>query len=131
MEWSAPRAQGVLLWVGGLLLGGAALLLDPAGRVLVGAAALLLAALGTRDLLLRPRLSAGPAGVAVRTLGGTERLGRPDVRVRETRRWGVRSRLLELDTARPGHDGRLVLLGRRDLGADPADVARALHDLYR
>ncbi|MGY1708917.1 PH domain-containing protein [Geodermatophilus sp. SYSU D00758] len=130
VEWSAPRAQGVLVWIGALLLAGAALVLDPAGRVLVGAAALLLAALGTRDLLLRPRLSAGPAGVAVRTLTGTERLGRPAVRVRETRRWGVRSRLLELDTAGPGDDGRLVLLGRRDLGADPADVARALRDLY-
>jgi len=47
--------------------------------------------------------------------------------VRETRRLGVRSRLLELDTS-PGSadDGVLVLLGRRDLGTDPEDVARVL-----
>jgi hypothetical protein len=47
--------------------------------------------------------------------------------VRESHRWGLRSRLLELDTAAgPDDDGELVLLGRRELGADPGDVARAL-----
>jgi hypothetical protein len=52
------------------------------------------------------------------------------VRVRDTRRWGLRSRLLELDTAAgPDDDGELVLLGRRDLGADPGDVARVLRRL--
>jgi hypothetical protein len=36
-------------------------------------------------------------------------------------------RTLELDTATgPEDDGVLVVLGRWDLGADPADVARAL-----
>jgi hypothetical protein len=40
------------------------------------------------------------------------------------------SRLLELDTATgPDDAGVLVLLGRRDLGADPEDVARALRAL--
>jgi hypothetical protein len=40
---------------------------------------------------------------------------------------GVRSRLLELDTATgPDDGGTLVLLGRRDLGTDPAVVAQAL-----
>jgi hypothetical protein len=52
------------------------------------------------------------------------------VRVREGRRLGVRSRTLELDTAGgPDDDGVLVVLGRRDLGADPEEVARALHAL--
>jgi Bacterial PH domain len=52
------------------------------------------------------------------------------VRVRSSRRLGVRSRTLELDTAPdPDDDGVLVLLGRRDLGADPEDVARALSAL--
>jgi hypothetical protein len=42
----------------------------------------------------------------------------------------VLSRLLELDTAGgPDDDGTLVLLGRRDLGADPAAVAQALEAL--
>ncbi|MGY1822598.1 PH domain-containing protein [Geodermatophilus sp. SYSU D00079] len=129
MEWSAPRAQTGALAAGGVVLALVAVVLDPAGRVLVGGAALLLLVLAARDLLLRPRLSAGLAGVAVRTLTGTVTLpwSRLRVRVRETRRLGVRSRLLELD-AEPGgnDDGVLVLLGRRDLGADPEDVARAL-----
>jgi hypothetical protein len=52
------------------------------------------------------------------------------VQVRETRRLGVRGRTLELDTAAgPDDSGTLVVLGRRDLGADPAEVARALRAL--
>jgi hypothetical protein len=52
------------------------------------------------------------------------------VQVRETRRLGVRSRTLELDAAAGhGDDGLLVVLGRRDLGSDPEDVARALRGL--
>jgi hypothetical protein len=52
------------------------------------------------------------------------------VRVRRTRRLGVSSSALELDTAAGTDDtGVLVLLGRRDLGADPEDVARALRAL--
>ncbi|MGY1690153.1 PH domain-containing protein [Geodermatophilus sp. SYSU D01105] len=132
MEWSARRGQTAALAVGGVVLGLVAVLLDAAGRVLVGGAALLLLALAARDLLLRPRLSAGAAGVAVRTLTGSVRLPWTGlrVRVRETRRLGVRSRMLELDTASgTDDDGVLVLLGRRDLGTDPEDVARALQAL--
>jgi hypothetical protein len=52
------------------------------------------------------------------------------VRVRVNRRLGVRSRVLELDTAAgPDDEGVLVVLGRRDLGADPDEVARALRVL--
>ncbi|SFL62890.1 PH domain-containing protein [Geodermatophilus ruber] len=132
MDWSAPGAQTAVLAAAGVVLGVVAVLLDPLGRLLVGGAALLLVALAARDRLLRPRLSAGPAGVAVRTLTGTVRLPWPQLRVgvRETRRLGVRSRLLELDTAAgPDDDGMLILLGRRDLGAPPEEVARALQDL--
>jgi hypothetical protein len=114
----------------GAVLGVATVLLDPLGRVLVGAAAVLLLALAVRDRLVRPRLAAGPDGVVVRRLTGATVLpwARLRVRLRESRRWGLRSRLLELDTAAgPDDDGELVLLGRRDLGADPGDVARALH----
>ncbi len=132
MQWSARTAETVVLGTGGVLLALAALTLDAGGRVLVGAAGVLLLGLALRDAVLRPRLSADPAGVVVRTLAGRTRLPWPGLRVRlrTTRRLGVRSRLLELDTAAgPDDDGTLVLLGRRDLGTDPADVARALEAL--
>ena len=52
------------------------------------------------------------------------------MQVRETRRLGVRGRTLELDTGGgPDDPGVLVVLGRRDLGADPEEVARALRAL--
>ena len=121
-----------MLAVLGTGLAVAALVADPVGRVLVGAAAVLLLALAGRDLLLRPRLSAGPDGVVVRTLGGRRDLPWPRVRVRvrSAQRFGVRSRTLELDTAAgPDDPGVLVLLSRRDLGADPEEVARVLRSL--
>ena len=132
VEWSPRTGETAVVAAAGLLLGLAAVLLDPLGRVLVGGAAVLLLALAARDRLLRPRLAAGPGGVTVRRLTGTTELPwtRLQVRVRDTRRWGLRSRLLELDTAAgPDDDGDLVLLGRRDLGADPDEVARALRAL--
>jgi hypothetical protein len=132
VQWSPRAAETVALAVVGLGLALAALLVDPIGRVLVGAAALLVLVLAGRDALLRPRLSADPAGVDVRTLTGRVHLPWPGlrVRVRSSRRFGVRNRTLELDTAAgPDDDGVLVLLGRRDLGADPDEVARALRAL--
>jgi hypothetical protein len=106
--------------------------LDAAGRVLVGLGAALVLVLAARDLLARPRLAAGPDGVDVRTLTGGRHLPWRGLRVdvRETRRFGVRGRTLELDTAGgPDDPGVLVVLGRRDLGADPEEVARALRAL--
>ncbi|MGY1734231.1 PH domain-containing protein [Geodermatophilus sp. SYSU D01045] len=132
MQWSARTAETVTLGLGGVLLTLAALGLDAAGRVLVGAAGVLLVGTALRDVVLRPRLAADDAGVVVRTLAGRTRLPWAGLRVRlrTTRRLGVRSRLLELDTAaHPDDEGTLVLLGRRDLGTDPAAVARALEAL--
>ena len=129
VQWSPRPAETVALAAVGLGLALAVLLVDPVGRVLVGAAALLVLGLAARDALLRPRLSTGPEGVVVRTLSGRQVLPWHGLRVevRATRRWGMRSRTLELDTAAsPDDDGVLVLLGRRDLGADPEEVARAL-----
>ncbi len=117
------------LAAGGAVLGTGALLLEPVGRVLVGAAGVLLLALAARSAFLRPRLAAVPEGVVVRTLTGRVELpwSLLRVQVREARRRGLRSRLLELDTAAGVDDaGVLVLLGRWELGSDPADVARAL-----
>ncbi|MGY1630625.1 PH domain-containing protein [Geodermatophilus sp. SYSU D01186] len=132
MQWSTRPAETVALAVAGVVLAVLAVLLDPVGRVLVGAAAVLLLLLALRDRVLRPRLATDPDGLLVRRLTGTLELpwALLRVRVRETRRWGVRSRLLELDTAvGADDDGVLVLLGRRDLGTDPEDVARALLEL--
>ena len=132
VEWSPRAGRTAALAVAGAVLGLATVVLDPLGRVLVGAAAVLLLSLALRDGLLRPRLAARHDGVAVRRVTGVSVLpwARLRVRVRDTSRWGVRSRLLELDTAAgPDDDGELVLLGRRELGADPGDVARALRAL--
>jgi hypothetical protein len=132
VQWSPRGAETAALAVVGVALALGAVLLDPAGRLLAGCAAALALALAARDLLSRPRLAAGADGVHVRTLSGRRDLAWADMRVqvRVTRRLGMSSRLLELDTARgPDDAGVLVLLGRRDLGADPDDVARALREL--
>ena len=129
MTWSPRPGETTALVAVALGLGLALVFLDPAGRVLVGAGALLLLGLAARDVVARPRLTAGPDGVDVRTWARGRHLPWPGlrVRVRESRRLGMRSRTLELDTASgPDDDGVLVVLGRRDLGADPDEVARAL-----
>jgi hypothetical protein len=132
VQWSPRPAQTVVLGLLGLALALTVLLLDTPGRVLVGTAALLVLLLAARDLVARPRLSAGPEGVQVRSW--TARRHLPwrllRIRVRSSRRLGVTSRALELDTAAgPDDEGVLVLLGRRDHGADPEEVARALRAL--
>ena len=133
MTWSPPAWDtGATIILGALLAVGVPFVADAPGRILGVAGAVLLLALGARDLLTRPRLAAGPDGVVVRTLSGRTRLPWPGlrVRVRETRRLGLRGRTLELDTATgPDDDGTLVVLARRDLGADPESVARALWEL--
>ena len=132
VQWSPRPAETGALAVIGVGLGLAVLVVDATGRVLVGAAALLVLGVVVRDVVARPRLAAGPDGLEVRTGLTRRHLPWPGlrVRVREMRRFGVRGRTLELDMA-PGSDddGVLVVLGRRDLGADPEDVARALLSL--
>lgn len=134
MEWTPRRADAVGLAVVGVGLGLAAALAvaDAPGRILVGAAAFLVLVLGIRDLLGGPRLAAGPDGVDVRTLWTRRHLPWAGlrIRVRVSRRLGVQGRALELDTAAgPDDDGVLVLLSRRDLGAEPEAVARTLREL--
>jgi hypothetical protein len=132
VQWSPRIGETAAVGAVGLGLALAVLAVDTEGRLLVGAAALLLLLLAARDLLLRPRLAAGPDGVVVRTLGGRSELPWAGLRlqVRTTRRFGISNRVLELDTATgPDDDGVLVLLGRRDLGTDPEEVARALRGL--
>ena len=111
----------------GLGLALAALVVDPVGRVLVGGAALLLLGVAAQDALVRPRLRADALGVTARRLTGATAIAWPVLRarVRTQRRWGVRSTTLELEDR--SDDAVLVVLGRRELGADPGVVAEALH----
>lgn len=132
MRWSPRAGETAALGAVGLGLALAAVALDAAGRLLVGAAALLVLGLAARDVLLRPRLRADEDGVEVRRLGGRTWLPWEQLRVavRTTRRLGVTSRSLELDTAAgPDDAGVLVVLGRRELGADPDAVAGWLRRL--
>ena len=132
MHWSPRPGETAALVAVALGLGLALVVLDTPGRLLVGAGVLLLLALAVRDTVARPRLRAGTDGVEVRTWTGPRQLPWAGLRVqvRESRRLGMRSRTLELDTsAGPHDDGVLVVLSRRDLGADPEQVARALRAL--
>jgi hypothetical protein len=132
MHWSPRPGETAALVAVALGLGLGLVVLDSPGRLLVGTGALLLLVLAMRDAVARPRLTAGIDGVEVRSWTGRRQLPWTGLRVhvRESRRFGMRSRSLELDTsAGPHDDGVLVVLGRRDLGADPAEVARALRAL--
>ncbi len=133
MTWTTRTAETALSVALGLLFAaGAAVVADAPGRILLAVGAALFLAQAARDLLQRPRLAAGPDGVRVRRLAGAVHLpwGLLRIGVRETRRLGLRTPTLELDTASgPDDDGVLVVLGRRDLGADPAAVARELREL--
>ncbi len=110
----------------GLSLLGIAVGLDAAGRLLVGVAGLFLLGLALSDVVVRPRLAADADGLTVRTL--SRRMGGPwaavTVRLRAGRRLGTAVHTLEIDI---GDD--LVVLGRRELGAGPADVAERLTQL--
>jgi hypothetical protein len=127
VQWSPRTGEVVATAAAGLGLALAVPLVDPVGRVLVGAAALLLLGLAAHDALLRPRLQADDDGVTVRTLTGPTRIAWPQMqaRVRTQRRWGLRTRTLELEDL--ADDAVLVVLGRRDLGTAPETVAEALH----
>jgi Bacterial PH domain len=132
MQWSPRAGETGALAAVAAGLGLSVVLLDAPGRVLVGTAAFLLLLVVAHDVRTRPRLTAGPDGVDVRTWTGRRHMPWPllRVRVRVTRRLGISSRTLELDTAAgPDDDGVLVVLGRRDLGADPEAVARSLREL--
>ena len=118
---AAPaRSTALLLLAGAVLLALVALAADPHGRLLAAPAALLLAALGLRDLLLRPVLAAGAWGLEVVT--GLRRRHVPwhsleGLRVVTDRR----TPLLELDLGTT-----LVVLPRSRLGRDPQEVLAEL-----
>jgi hypothetical protein len=131
VQWSPKplRTAGVAVLALVLGVGAVVLMTDWPGRILVGVAALGLAVDALHDLVARPRLSAGPDGVVVRTWGTPRRLAWQGlrVRVRTTRRLGVLTRSLEIDVdPAVDDDGALIVLGRRDVGAPVEEVARRL-----
>ncbi len=121
--WAPRWLESAVAAAVGLSLLGIAIGLDAAGRLLLGGAGLLLLGLALSDAVVRPRLAADADGLTVRTL--SRRLGAPwaavAVRLRAGRRLGTAVYTLEVDV---GDD--LVVLGRRELGANPADVAEQL-----
>lgn len=98
---------------------------DRPGALVAGAAALGVGLFALRDLVAPVRLAADLDGVTMVT-GFARRLRLPwsqieAVRVDARSRYGVRSEYLEIDVGET-----LYLFSAYDLGAPPADVARAL-----
>lgn len=126
LEYAPRRWESALAAVVGLSLLGIAVGLDRAGLLLVGLAGLFLVGLAVADTVVRPRLTADADGLTARTLGRSRSApwAAIDVRLRPGRRLGVAAPTLEIDV---GDD--LVVLGRRELGADPGDVAADLDRL--
>jgi len=99
---------------------------DPTGRWLVWAAAALLFGIAAVDLLLRPRLRADGAGLTVRSMSGgrSASWSQIEMSLRSDQRFGRSVPSLELDI-----EDDLIIFGRRELGADPAQVLQQLTEL--
>ncbi|NIH86251.1 PH domain-containing protein [Amycolatopsis granulosa] len=104
-------------------MAGAILTTDRAGTVFFAVAAIALTALSLHGLLVRPRLTADPRGVRIRTATGKHDLHWPEVttRVRTTRRLGRTTETLEIESGE-----QLFVFGWLELGADPRDVLDTL-----
>lgn len=126
MTWAPRWLESIAASVVGVSLLAVAVGLDAAGRLLLGVAGLFLLGLALSDAVVRPRLAADSDGLTVRTL--SRRLGAPwaavGVRLRAGRRLGTAVHTLEIDVG-----DELFVLGRRELGADPVDVAEHLTHL--
>ena len=104
---------------------------DGPGALLTTGAVVGACAVGCYTSFPRPRLAADDAGIRVRTLGGSYELGWDEVEISTvtTHRLGRPSHTLEIDTGeQPPH---LVVFGRFELAADPADVLDTLEELRR
>jgi hypothetical protein len=134
-HWSAPvpavalglfGAVGLLAWV---VLGTQTGSLDPPGRLLLGVAGVVVGAAALVGLRARPRLAAEDDALVLRGPLTTRRWpwARVDaVRVVRMRRLGLPAAYLEIDARDDDGGERLLVLGRLELGTDPADVAEAL-----
>lgn len=99
----------------------------PMGRFLFLLAAIVLAGYAVSDLVFRPRLEADSRGIRVRaplTRATLPWLEVHAVRADQRMRHGLRAVTLEIDSG-----DSVVVLSRRALGADPAEVARTLQAL--
>lgn len=102
-------------------------------RVFLGAALAVAVVAAGCLTYLRPRLRADPGGITVRTLGGRHRWpwDRLSHRVTTSSRFGRTVPILEIEVPEADLTGGLLLLGRFDLGAEPAEVAEELEALRR
>lgn len=118
---------GALAVAAGALTGYFGLSGDPPGAVLLGVVAVLFAAATGYGAILRPKLSAGPAGLTIRTASGPQELpwALVDARLAHGRRLGRDTVTLELDAS--GEHPQLYVLGTLELGTDPVEV----HDELR
>lgn len=134
LSWATPKPAAWGMLIGGIVLIIAGILSgDIAGLVLLICGGGALAAFGAGSLISRPRLAIVEDGLRVRTVSGAATYARRDiVRIRVVKfpRFGRKVAHLELEFARSARDdaadNRLVVFGRWDLGAAPADVADAL-----
>ena len=128
-QWRVPPALPALKLTGAAVLLALALLLDGSDRVRLALAVLTAAAAGwaTRDLVAPVRLAVDPDGITViQGFAGHRRLpwsAVEKVTVDRRARRGLTSEMLEIDAGESLH-----LFGRHDLGADPVEVAEALHE---
>lgn len=133
-SWAAPWPAVALGVLGTLGLAAWALAAgDPPGRLLVGVAALALAVVTAVGAFARPRLRVDEDGLVLRGITGTRRWAweRVDaVRVVRMRRLGVPAAYVEVEARDTDTDGtgRLLVLGRLELGTDPVEVAEALQE---
>jgi hypothetical protein len=128
-EWGPPTAGIAGVTLAGLLMaiGSAAVATDSAGRLLTGIAAAGLLVFAVGSWRARPKLALTAEGLVYRGWFNTTTLRHADIeliRITEFRRWGRMVRLLEIDTV----SGRLLVLSRWDLGADPLTVLDVLTD---
>ena len=125
--WRSPRSLVIALGVvAAAVAAGALLLAGPLDRVVAGVVAIVLAAVAV--VAGRRRVVGGPRGLLVVGLTGSRIVPWSDVRTLEcgrTKRMG--SPVLEIDLV----DDELIMFGRAELGADPAEVAAALGDWLR
>ncbi|GAA3948741.1 PH domain-containing protein [Gordonia caeni] len=127
-RWATPLPGAIALLGLGVVLAvaAAASYAEPPALVLLAVAALVVIASAVVALVRRPRLVLAPGPVlTVGTLRGRFSVTPEEidsVEMLSTRRLAFRSRqlLIELD------DGRLLVFGRWDLGAEPRHVAEQL-----
>ncbi|MEU6072715.1 PH domain-containing protein [Micromonospora sp. NPDC047074] len=129
-QWRVSPALPALKLTGAVALLALALLLDGGDRIQLTLAVVVAAALAgwaARDLVVPVRLAVDPEGVTVvQGFAGRRRLpwaAVEKVTVERRARLGLSGELLEIDAGESLH-----LFGRHDLGADPAEVAEALHE---